>query len=781
MLAEKLSSISEYDENSTRTSLTGLSSYTGYTVHNRSPSGDSLNTISSTITNNTNKYSRNGLPGDRKIATENALQQRLRTKSLAQTHNYQFCKKIRITMALIGILLLVAAIFMLSFYLPKQYESETIATKAKIIEKKYTVFGKNIFIDHKDYLTLRFSSNVSALVAESESKPNIALKVDLGQQLSEAARKNFSVHYTNDSLTMKFQELDLDVITLTITKLNFSDQCYEVYWISSYNNKLEDCFDTKFSHWFGLGEVFNQTWPLDKTSFPMTPFLTSDYLDSYQPNIFGSVLEPFAVNSKGAGIYIDEHVPLHVSMNEVTKKHPKGDKFCIRADLKDYYNVKYVNTSSTNLLKYTVCIRDNIKDVHKVMFDKFIEKPEKVPDKRMMTQPIWSTWVQFRTHINQSVILKFAEEIKNHGFERSHIQIDDSYSTQYGDFNFNPAKFSDPNLMIDILKSYGFRITVWVYPFAGLKSKAFLRGLPYWMKFGKKGAPGITKWWHGFATILDTTNENARTWFQNTLEGFKRLKIDGFKFDAGELNYLPQDYNFATPQPNPNYFTKLYVELASKFQQLGEVRSSYKCQKYGMFTRILDRASHWDTGNGLHSVLTAALTFSMIGYPYVLPDMVGGNEYFYKPNKELYVRWAQLSAFLPAIQFSKPPWDFDNDKDVLVIVKEALAIRKNISEVMYTAAENAVITGEPIIRPLWWYWPVDHETFVVDTEFMLTEKFLVAPVMHLNIVWHTIYLPAGVWKEQWGEKSTINMTKGGYRGYNVTLRDVCYFELLSKN
>lgn len=50
----------------------------------------------------------------------------------------------------------------------------------------------------------------------------------------------------------------------------------------------------------------------------------------------------------------------------------------------------------------------------------------------------------------------------------------------------------------------------------------------------------------------------------------------------------------------------------------------------------------------------------MIGYPFVLPDMVGGNGYNNQPpSKEMYIRWMQANVFMPVVQFSYTPWDFD--------------------------------------------------------------------------------------------------------------------------
>jgi alpha-glucosidase (family GH31 glycosyl hydrolase) len=48
--------------------------------------------------------------------------------------------------------------------------------------------------------------------------------------------------------------------------------------------------------------------------------------------------------------------------------------------------------------------------------------------------------------------------------------------------------------------------------------------------------------------------------------------------------------------------------------------------------------------------------------------MIGGNGYgevlqkdVILPNRELYIRWLQMSAYLSAMQFSFAPWDSDEE------------------------------------------------------------------------------------------------------------------------
>ena len=44
--------------------------------------------------------------------------------------------------------------------------------------------------------------------------------------------------------------------------------------------------------------------------------------------------------------------------------------------------------------------------------------------------------------------------------------------------------------------------------------------------------------------------------------------------------------------------------------------------------------------------------------------MIGGNVYNDAdlPSDELFIRWMQLNAFMPAMQFSISPWQYESDR-----------------------------------------------------------------------------------------------------------------------
>ena len=85
-----------------------------------------------------------------------------------------------------------------------------------------------------------------------------------------------------------------------------------------------------------------------------------------------------------------------------------------------------------------------------------------------------------------------------------------------------------------------------------------------------------------------------------------------------------------------------YVEHVAKYGGMVEVRTARHTQHLPIFVRMLDKNSRWGYDNGLKSMVTTLLQFSMTGYPFVLPDMVGGNGYLGVPSRELYIRWMQV-------------------------------------------------------------------------------------------------------------------------------------------
>ena len=312
--------------------------------------------------------------------------------------------------------------------------------------------------------------------------------------------------------------------------------------------------------------------------------------------------------------------------------------------------------------------------------------------------------------------------------------------------------------MVDDLHARGFLVTLWVMPFAAECSEAYQEGAPRGYFCGGDANPrkglkaGFFKWWNSpDVAALDLTNDEAVEWFVGRLRRLQdKYGIDGFKFDAGEPCFLPRRVQTSKPMATPVEYTRLWVTKVAANFSVAEVRTGHRCTDTSILTRMGDRFSTWGTGNGLRSTIPTLLTSGVLGYPFVLPDIVGGNAYFgSSPDAELLVRWAQASALMPTVQFSIAPWDYDGrgggDDRITGITRDALATRAQLASRLRELAASACDALVPIARPMWWLAPRDPNTWPIADQFAIGDDVVVAPVVTKGGRQRDIYLPEGDW------------------------------------
>ncbi|XP_015908021.1 myogenesis-regulating glycosidase [Parasteatoda tepidariorum] len=517
--------------------------------------------------------------------------------------------------------------------------------------------------------------------------------------------------------------------------------CHKIHWFNHRGGSM-DCFLLGDDLWYGGSSTISQRWPLQSDSRPWYPAATGDPL--HHPS--GNVLENLWISSSGFAIFVDHNTSLYVNFNE-----SGNGKLCFTTSAKKH---PYQNRElKTNDLAYSICAASSIKEAHTFSLHKWIKKPSNIPNEKLFQHPIWSTWAKYKQNIDQNIVLNFASDIFQSGFEASQLEIDDKWENCYGNLEFDQEKFPDPARMTEELKSFGLYTTLWVHPFCNKNCVTYNIGKTkgYWVK-NKEGNVLDVKWWNGLGAVLDVTNEEAAEWFKERLQMIQiNFGIESFKFDAGEILWLDTDFYFHNSEANaqPNIYSQLYAEIAAEFGRNVEVRTGYKTQHLPILVRMFDKYSVWNYANGLQTLIPNTLNLSMLGYYFVLPDMVGGNNYNSLdgslPERELYVRWLEANIFLPFIQFSIPPWDYDDE--IVQISKKMLSLREQYIGDIMRIAHKATLNGEPIIRPLWWITPDDSEAYKIDSEFLVGDEILIAPVLHKGTNQRHIYLPGGKWKD----------------------------------
>ena len=143
--------------------------------------------------------------------------------------------------------------------------------------------------------------------------------------------------------------------------------------------------------------------------------------------------------------------------------------------------------------------------------------------------------------------------------------------------------------------------------------------------------------------------------------------------------------------------------------------------------------------------------------------MIGGNAYIIIdgkqtdlpgafPDAQLYIRWTQLTAFLPSMQFSIPPWHY-KDSHLTSICRRFTELHETlVFPQIKKCAIQATQTGEPIIRPMWWMDNSDEKLLKINDQFMVGDAILVAPVLSENTYKREVYLPRGQWISENGTR-----------------------------
>jgi alpha-glucosidase (family GH31 glycosyl hydrolase) len=516
-------------------------------------------------------------------------------------------------------------------------------------------------------------------------------------------------------------------------------------------------------HWYGHGELINQHWPLNKIMLQQSPMRTFDN----GPTGLSGVMTPAWFSSNGTLIIADS--PVEIGINQPPADYPRF-KWSFATDGRGAFSERpFVGKNGTgdglfafkgNALDLKFSFTENAITAYQNLVKHF-GHPGEIPPESLFEKPTWTTWARYKTAINQEVVLQFADDIIKNDYPYNVLEIDDRWQIYYGDLGFDPKRFPNPRQMIDELHAKSFKVTAWVIPFLQPESQAFADGAKNgWLVRTPDGSPYLVEWWQGRGGLLDVTNSSALEWFFERLTSLQlESGLDGFKFDAGEACFLPSDA--VTHQKiHPNEYTQIYVGAVAKHYRLTEVRSGWKNQRAPIFFRQWDKTTSWGLDNGLHSVLTGILALGMAGYPFILPDMVGGNEYEEKADSEMMIRWTQLNALLPAMQFSLAPWEYGEASAELC--RRYAKLHTEYASKILEIAKTAIEYGYPIIRPVFWLDANSENALNCDDEFLLGDELLVAPVLFHGMRQRDIYLPPGTWQDHW--------TKEVFTG-SILLRD----------
>lgn len=488
-------------------------------------------------------------------------------------------------------------------------------------------------------------------------------------------------------------------------------------------------------HWYGHGEAFtprggpgtDQPWPLETGEVADSAFGPASY----------HMVEPFWYTSSSVGLQVETGDTMDVGIN---RGRDGLGRFTVRSA--DEYRAT-VFVEATPLEVY----RDYVGVVGKPrQSDATYEQYAK---------PLWNSWAQFYTNIDQQKLLTYAQQLKDNGLGGHTIQLDDKWESNYGNLTFDASTFPDPRAMSDRIHDMGFDLGLWVTLWINLDSAnhEYAASHGYLLKDADdpNSACEVT-WWNGQAGIIDLANPDARAWYVGKLKQLMAdYRIDGLKFDTRffDERCAPRD---GLQQAD---YQKLGAELADEFNLQGAgIRTHWSdtAHQAGFVTRQVDKGTNWES---LNASVSQNLAISTVGYPFVESDMIGGSGSHPAPTKEVLVRWAQSASLMPLMYSSTSPvetYDVTTgkkvvyDEETIALYRDAINTHERLAPYIWDQVRATLRTGDPIMRPLFFDFPRDERSYTVDDEWMLGPAVLAAPNL-TDRATRDVHLPPGTWRD----------------------------------
>ncbi len=356
--------------------------------------------------------------------------------------------------------------------------------------------------------------------------------------------------------------------------------------------------------------------------------------------------------------------------------------------------------------------------------------------------PDWSygLWLStsFTTDYDEKTVLEFVDGMAERNIPLSVFHFDCRWmkELEWCNFEWDKSKFPDPEGLLKKLHDRGLKICVWINSYIGQKSPLFEEGAKngYFIKNTDGSAWQWDKWQAGMG-IVDFTNPEATKWFQGYLKKLVDMGVDCFKTDFGER--IPTEgvkyYDGSDPELMHNYYTYLYNKAV--YDVLVETKGADEAILFARSATVGGQQFpvHWggDCSSNYPSMaesLRAGLSFGMSGFGYWSHDIAGFED---QASPDLYKRWTQFGLLSSHSRYHgstayKVPWLYG--EEAVDVAREFTELKLQLKPYLKKMAVETHETGVPMMRAMVLEFPDDPTCEDIDTQYMLGDDLLVAPV-----------------------------------------------------
>jgi alpha-D-xyloside xylohydrolase len=470
---------------------------------------------------------------------------------------------------------------------------------------------------------------------------------------------------------------------------------------------------------FGCGESFTR---LDKRGQKLILW-TYDAYSAQTPDMYKPV--PFFMSSRGYGMFVHTTAPLTFDLGA---SYNEANVLYLGDDYLDLF--VFFGTPKEILSEYTALTG------------------------RSAMPPLWSfgLWMGRESYYSEDEVRDVAKKLRDHRIPSDVVHLDVGWFEvpHRCDFKFSESRFPDPAKMISDLKDQGFRLSLWQLPYLNPKNPL------HWPAI-QKGYVVLTATGDPPAddAIIDMSDPRAVEWYQDKLARLLEMGVGFFVADFGEAASLSGIYakrksGFREHNLYPLRYNKAVAEITEEVtgERIMWARSAWAgSQRYPV---------HWggdaeNTDGAMASTLRGGLSLGLCGFSF-WGHFIGG--FPYQSPRELYRRWLAFGMLSSHSCCNgappKEPWEYD--EEFTDEFRRTVELKYRLMPYVYTQARLCSEEGYPMIRTLFFEYPEDPTSWLIEDEYMFGTDILVAPLME-DVPSRNVYLPPGQWVDYQGGKT----------------------------
>lgn len=438
---------------------------------------------------------------------------------------------------------------------------------------------------------------------------------------------------------------------------------------------------------------------------------------------------PFYLSNRGYGVLVND--PGHVSY-EIGSEAVERVQFSVPGEVLEYFIIDGP-TPKEVLQRYTG----------------LTGRPPVVPAWS------WGLWLStsFTTDYDEATVSQFVDGMAERDLPVSVFHFDCFWMREFNwtDLTWDKRTFPDPDAMLARLREKDLKFSVWINPYIAQRSELFAEGAAKGYLV-KRPDGSIWQWdlWVAGMALVDFTNPEAVTWFQEKLRVLLRQGVDAFKTDFGER--IPVDvvwHDGSDPSRMHNRYTHLYNKAV--FDVIVEERGQGEAVLFARSATAGGQTMpvHWGGDNtstfeSMAETLRGGMSLMLSGFAHWSHD-IGGFEG--TPDPDVYKRWTAFGLLGSHSRFHgsnsyRVPWAFDDE--AVEVTRVFTHLKMQLMPYLFQVGMEAARTGISVMRPLQLEFPGDRTVDYVDRQYMLGPDVMVAPVLsHSGEV--EFYLPSGTW------------------------------------